>query len=190
MDTHIRGIFDNVSLCTKSLAEISNAISAAHKSAATLALLRLESQTLLVGARLLRTESLFHALLEPLHSFDAALQIILEQSSAVVSLPAVRAATWNTLPDQWYISRVTGLLDILSTVSNSRKELTIVLEHQAHCGFSDHPSYADLVANAHQAIQNLEIAWNKCLHFVDGWRDIAVSVIGGIGESGSLLPQP
>lgn len=189
MNTYINDIFDNVSLCTKSLAEISNAVSAAHKSAATIPFLHQDSQPLLVGARLLRTESLFHVMSEPLQSFDTALQVIRKQASVIVSLPVVQIATWNTLSDQWYINHATGLLDVLSKVLNAREELTVALKQPVRSEFSNHPSYTDLVENVHHALRNLKTTWNNCLCFIDGWRDIATSVIGGIGESGSLLPQ-
>lgn len=189
MNTYINDIFDNVSRCTKSLAEISNAVSAAHKSAAAIPFLHRESQPLLVGARLLRTESLFHVMSEPLQSFDIALQLIQKQASAIVSLPVVQIAAWNTLSDQWYIDHATRLLDILSNVINAREDLTVALKQPVRSEFNSHPSYTDLVENVHHGFRNLETAWYNCLRFIDGWRDIATSVIGGIGESGSLLPQ-
>lgn len=189
MKANVRAMFDNVSRCTQSITEVVRAALAAHKSAATLPLLSCQSDTLLVGARIRRTEDLFQIMLGSLKSFDNTIQAVQEKASAVVSTPAVQVATWNTLSDQWYIDHVTVSLAILTEVFNARNELSVALEHKATPGTRKPPSYVSLVNDVHQAVQNLESAWNACLHYFDSWREVATSVMEGIGESGTLLPQ-
>lgn len=174
--------------CSESITLAVDTTVAARKASSMASTLYQAQRVDLSGARILRAEALMGALLDILSTFDRDVASLRRTVNAVASTKPKRLPSWNSLGDKWYIERAQQLNDKLHNMEAARRGLQVALDVVLHGDGGVDETYAHLVRHVNDAAILLSNAWRAVLLFVEEWKDVAVVVAQGLGESASLIP--
>lgn len=191
MDERVIKVITDLTACTPAVRNITTAASAAEKAAVSAAAFYDADLVPLSHARIVRAERLLSALRQDVADLDRKLQVLRVELSAAVAQPMHRIGAWNVLPDTWWHTRVMRMDELLTAVVRARAHLAQALpDRHADHAVDAHgcDSYRQLVGCVCECVAEMSRRWASLVTFVDEWKDIAIVMVDGIGESGSLLP--
>lgn len=180
----------HVGPCSGAMALTKAAAQAASKAAQAAATLHASGHVALAVARMQRAEKLLKSLRSSLPDATRTLRQLRRDAAQVAGQPDRRAAAWDALPDAWWLERASGIAGRADGVLVGAARLERMLECAGNGGggFGAGLSYARLVEEV--CVQTIAVVgeWEGIASYVEEWREIAVVVADGLGESGSMMP--
>lgn len=174
--------------CSRYINDAQVAATAAMKASTSASIFYAEGYTALSISRVNRTEQLLISLRNSLRLFDGQVDIFNRKIFDVTQLQNRRKATWNKLSDEWWQERAKAIVERLSNVKIVQSQVSNALDVAAVTHDPTEPSYEQIITTIKDAVNTLRDVWNNVESFINEWKDIAVAVFEGIGESGSLIP--
>lgn len=174
--------------CSKHLNDAQVAATAAMKAATSASTFHAEGEVDLSISRINRTEKLLVSLRKSLGLFNFHFDLFYRRIFDVTKLRNRHMATWNTLSDEWWHERARSIVGLLSFVKVAQSRVSSVLDIGTVAHDPTEPSYEQVTTAIKDAVNGMKGAWDSMETFINEWKDIAVTVFEGIGESGSLIP--
>lgn len=177
--------------CSESLELSVTAASASQKAAKSAEMFQQDGDVYLAGARMIRSERLMRSLRETHEQFCKRISKVREAVDEATSLTATKKAAWNSLPDTWWLKRASRMSVLLAVIRSREMEMEEALnigEEGNNELVLSATSYSDAVAAVAVIVNKLNQAWETFCGYVKEWRELAMAVHAGIGESGSLIP--
>ncbi|CAN8075837.1 unnamed protein product [Agarophyton chilense] len=188
MDASVVAAIKILPSCSESIELLATAASAARQASNTAKIFHEDGDTVLAAARMLRCEKLLKSIRETLADISSTIK----RAEKLIDLESNSTPTnqgqWNKLSDAWWLERARGIHSRLQTVSERESAVSRLLsKEQGMWGLF--VSYGEVVNEIADAVENLTKSWNGLISYTDEWKDIAIAVYNGIGESGSLIPS-
>lgn len=175
--------------CCEQVDDIETAANAAEKAAVSAAKFYQVDLVDLSNARMIRAEKLLESLRQSLDALDTNVEKLHADVQDALTQPVELQAAWNQLPDSWWRLRAQHVDLLLRQFVEVRGQVSNALDVENGDVHVIADSYAALVSNACSAVGAMVRTWLQVIEYFAEWKDLALVMVDGIGESGSLIPS-
>lgn len=172
--------------CTETLALVSASATTALQAAESSRVLLSHGHVKLAAARLSRCEKLLRVFREYHAQLSKQINQLHTTFTQAADLPQARQGSWNRLPDTWWHEHASQCVKLLDAVLNCLKGVdeSLCLENAEQAVSM---TYKNLVENICDAVKAVAVSWEVVKKDVAEWEELAITVVDGIGETGSLI---
>ncbi|PXF42894.1 hypothetical protein BWQ96_07341 [Gracilariopsis chorda] len=173
--------------CSESIQLMVTAANAARQASSTALTFQQDGQSSLAATRMIRCEKLLKSLRESHGEFLARVEKLRNCIKLVTQETPTNAAQWNKLGDNWWHERACRMDSMLQFVMEKESVVSRLLGN-TDGSWPLFESYNDIVNRITDSVNDLSEGWDRLGKYAAEWKDLAMVVFNGIGESGSLIP--
>lgn len=187
MDKNVVTALQILPLCCESVQLMVTAANAAKQASSTALTFQQDGESGLAAARMVRCENLLKKLRESHDEFLARVEKLQSCINLVTRETPTNAAQWNKLGDSWWHERACRIDSMLKNVMEKETVISRLLGN-TDGSWPLFQSYNEIVNCITDSVNDLSQGWNRLRDYTAEWKELAVVVFHGIGESGSLIP--
>ncbi|KAI0563840.1 hypothetical protein FGB62_33g05 [Gracilaria domingensis] len=188
MDGSVIAVLTILASCSETVEILVTAASAARQASSSAKMFEEDGETGLAAMRMLRCEKLLKSLRETLPLMKASIKRAQNLVDPDSHATPTKAAEWNKLGDAWWHARGCTIHDMLHTVAARERAVSRLLCRETG-EWELYDSYDEIVREIADFVEDLRKEWGRLVSYTEDWKDIAIAVFNGIGESGSLIPS-
>lgn len=174
--------------CTETLTLMKTASDAARQATSTATTFMSDGDVDIASARLIRCEKLLASVQGNIVEFALQVRNVKNITCSITKETPTKEAAWNGLGDIWWYERACKLDELLGVIVRKEQEISNLLRSEnGQWGLFE--SYEDIVNTIGDSFSDLNRSWEELVEYQSTWKDVAITVFNGVGESGSLIPS-